>query len=204
MGRIIKTYEAKNEEEVIQLACQDLGVTPEELTYEIIEEKKGLFSKKIVIQCYTEDMIREYIENFVRKTLTNMEFEVETVSYIQDGRIYCNVNTNNNSILIGKNGIILRALNFIVKNAVNNEFKKRVEMSIDINGYKESRYKKMASMAKKMGKQVLRTKVDVKLDPLPADERKVIHQVIADMDSHLKTESKGEGKNRFITISYVK
>lgn len=200
----MKTYEAKNEEEVIQLACQDLGVTPEELTYEIIEEKKGLFSKKIVIQCYTEDMIREYIENFVRKTLTNMEFEVETVSYIQDGRIYCNVNTNNNSILIGKNGIILRALNFIVKNAVNNEFKKRVEMSIDINGYKESRYKKMASMAKKMGKQVLRTKVDVKLDPLPADERKVIHQVIADMDSHLKTESKGEGKNRFITISYVK
>lgn len=200
----MKTYEAKNEEEVIQLACQDLGVTPEELTYEIIEEKKGLFSKKIVIQCYTEDMIREYIENFVRKTLTNMEFEVETVSYIQDGRIYCNVNTNNNSILIGKNGVILRALNFIVKNAVNNEFKKRVEMSIDINGYKESRYKKMASMAKKMGKQVLRTKVDVKLDPLPADERKVIHQVIADMDSHLKTESKGEGKNRFITISYVK
>lgn len=200
----MKTYEAKNEEEVIQLACQDLGVTPEELTYEIIEEKKGLFSKKIVIQCYTEDMIREYIENFVRKTLTNMEFEVETVSYIQDGRIYCNVNTNNNSILIGKNGIILRALNFIVKNAVNNEFKKRVEMSIDINGYKESRYKKMASMAKKMGKQVLRTKVDVKLDPLPADERKVIHQVIADMDSHLKTESKGEGKNRFITISYEK
>ena len=200
----MKTYEAKNEEEVIQLACQDLGVTPEELTYEIIEEKKGLFSKKIVIQCYTEDMIREYIENFVRKTLTNMEFEVETVSYIQDGRIYCNVNTNNNSILIGKNGIILRALNFIVKNAVNNEFKKRVEMSIDINGYKESRYKKMASMAKKMGKQVLRTKVDVKLDPLPADDRKVIHQVIADMDSHLKTESKGEGKNRFITISYVK
>lgn len=200
----MKTYEAKNEEEVIQLACQDLGVTPEELTYEIIEEKKGLFSKKIVIQCYTEDMIREYIDNFVRKTLTNMEFEVETVSYIQDGRIYCNVNTNNNSILIGKNGVILRALNFIVKNAVNNEFKKRVEMSIDINGYKESRYKKMASMAKRIGKQVLRTKVDVKLDPLPADERKVIHQVIADMDSHLKTESKGEGKNRFITISYVK
>ena len=199
----MKTYEAKNEEEVIQLACQDLGVTPEELTYEIIEEKKGLFSKKIIIQCYTEDMIREYIDNFVRKTLTNMEFEVETVSYIQDGRIYCNVNTNNNSILIGKNGVILRALNFIVKNAVNNEFKKRVEMSIDINGYKESRYKKMASMAKRIGKQVLRTKVDVKLDPLP-DERKVIHQVIADMDSHLKTESKGEGKNRFITISYVK
>ncbi|MCI9092600.1 MAG: KH domain-containing protein [Coprobacillus sp.] len=199
----MKTYEAKTEEEVIQLACQDLGVTPEQLNYEIIEEKKGLFSKKVVIECYTEDMIREYLESFVRKTLTNMEFEVETISYIQNDRIYCNVNTNNNSILIGKNGVILRALNFIAKNAVNNTFKKRVELSIDINGYKESRYKKMTSMAKRIGKQVLRSKVDVKLDPLPADERKVIHQVISEMDSHLKTESKGEGKNRFITISYV-
>lgn len=199
----MKTYEAKTEEEVIQLACQDLGVTPEQLNYEIIEEKKGLFSKKVVIECYTEDMIREYLENFVRKTLTNMEFEVETISYIQNDRIYCNVNTNNNSILIGKNGVILRALNFIAKNAVNNTFKKRIELSIDINGYKENRYKKMTSMAKRIGKQVLRSKVDVKLDPLPADERKVIHQVISEMDSHLKTESKGEGKNRFITISYV-
>ena len=43
---------------------------------------------------------------------------------------------------------------------------------------------------------------EVKLDPLPADERKMIHQVISEFD-HLKTESKGEGKNRFITISYV-
>ncbi len=199
----MKTYEAKTEEEVIQLACQDLGVTPEQLNYEIIEEKKGLFSKKVVIECYTEDMIREYLESFVRRTLTNMEFEVETISYIQNDRIYCNVNTNNNSILIGKGGVILRALNFIAKNAVNNTFKKRIELSIDINGYKENRYKKMTSMAKRIGKQVLRSKVDVKLDPLPADERKVIHQVISEMDSHLKTESKGEGKNRFITISYV-
>ncbi len=123
----MKTYEAKTEEEVIQLACQDLGVTPEQLNYEIIEEKKGLFSKKVVIECYTEDMIREYLESFVRKTLTNMEFEVETISYIQNDRIYCNVNTNNNSILIGKNGVILRALNFIAKNAVNNTFKKRIK-----------------------------------------------------------------------------
>lgn len=58
-------------------------------------------------------------------------------------------------------------------------------------------------MAKKLGKQVLRTKIAVKLDPLPADERKVVHQTIADFNKHLKTESQGEGKDRFTTISYV-
>lgn len=199
---MMKTYEGKTEDEVVQTVCLDLGVTPDQLTYEVIEEKKGLFSKKVVIECYTQSMIQEYLENFVRKTLSNMEFIVETVTYVQDGRIYCNVNTDNNSILIGKNGIILRALSFIAKNAVQNEFKKRIEISVDINGYKESRYKKVASMAKRIAKQVQRSKVEVKLDPLPADERKMIHQVISEFD-HLKTESKGEGKNRFITISYV-
>ena len=198
----MKTYEGKNEEEVVQLACLDLGITPDQLNYEIIQEKKGLFSKKVIIECYTQDMVQEYLENFVRKILTDMEFSVETVSYIQDGRIYCNINTDNNSILIGKNGVILRALTFIAKNAVQNEFKKRIEISVDINGYKESRYKKVASMAKRIAKQVQRSKIEVKLDPLPADERKMIHQVISEFD-HLKTESKGEGKNRYITISYV-
>lgn len=199
----MKTYEGKTLDDVIQHACQDLGITPDELTYEIIEEKKGLFSKKVVIECYCESMVQEYLESFVRKTLTNMGFQVETVSYIQDGRIYCNINTDNNAILIGKGGVILRAFNLIARQAVQNEFKKRFEISLDINGYRETRYKKVSAMAKRLGKQVLRTKIAVKLDPLPADERKVVHQTIADFNKHLKTESQGEGKDRFTTISYV-
>lgn len=199
----MKTYEGKTLDDVIQHACQDLGITPDELTYEIIEEKKGLFSKKVVIECYCESMVQEYLESFVRKTLTNMGFQVETVSYIQDGRIYCNINTDNNSILIGKGGVILRAFNLIARQAVQNEFKKRFEISLDINGYRETRYKKVSAMVKRLGKQVLRTKIAVKLDPLPADERKVVHQTIADFNKHLKTESQGEGKDRFTTISYV-
>ena len=198
----MKIYEGKTVEDAVAYACADFGIAADDLNYEVIEEKKGLFTKKVVIECYTTDMILTYMEDFVRNTLANMEFEVETVSYIQDDRLYCNVNTNNNSILIGKNGVILRALNLIVKNAVNHEFKKRIEISIDINGYKESRYKKVMAMSKRLGKQVLRTKAPIKLDPMPADERKVMHQTIAEM-GHLKTESKGEGKNRHITISYV-
>jgi len=199
----MKRYSAKTEKEAVVLACQDLGVAVDDLTYKITFEKKRLFSKKVEIACYTTSMIQEYIENYLQRMLTNMGFEVETVSYVQDNRIYCNLNSNNNSILIGKNGVILRAINFIVKNAVNTTFKKRIEISIDINGYKEDRYKKVASMAKRFGKTVLRTKVDMKLDPMPADERKVIHQVISEM-AHLKTQSQGEGKNRHMIISYVK
>ena len=173
----MKTYTAKTVEDAVNKACLDLGVTVDQLNYEVTLETKGLFSKKAEISCWTVEMV-------------------------QDGRIYCNINTSNNSILIGKAGVILRAINLIVKNAVSTTFKKRLEVSVDINGYKEERYKKVASMARRFGKTVLRTKADLKLDPMPADERKVMHQEIAKMD-HLKTESKGEGKNRYMTISYV-
>lgn len=198
----MKHYSAKTEQEAVNVACQDLGVTIEELNYEVISITKGLFSKKAEIACFTMKMVQEYIEKYVRVILTDMDFEVETVSYLQDGRVYCNINSSNNSILIGKNGTILRAFNLIVKNAVNMEFKRRIEVSVDINGYREDRYKKVASMARRFGKTVLKTKAEVKLDPMPADERKVMHQAISEMD-HLKTESHGEGKDRYMTISYV-
>lgn len=199
---MLKRFTAKTVQDAINLACQDLGVTVEDLNYGVISETKTFFTKKAEIECYTIAMVQEYIENYVKRIISEMGFEVETVSYLQDGRIYCNINTSNNSILIGKAGVILRAINFIVKNAVSVTYKKRIELSVDINGYKEERYKKVASMARKLGKQVLRTKADIKLDPMPADERKVMHQELSKYE-HVKTQSHGEGKNRHMVISYV-
>lgn len=199
---MMKKYTAKTVQDALDLACQDLGVTVEELNYEVIKETKTFFSKKAEIECYTIALVQEYIEDYIKRFISDMGFEIETVSYLQEGRIYCNINTSNNSILIGKAGVILRAINFIVKNAVSTTYKKRIELSIDINGYKEDRYKKVASMSKRLGKQVLRTKSEIKLDPMPADERKVMHQELSKFD-HIKTESHGEGKNRYMIISYV-
>lgn len=199
---MFRRFTAKTVQDAVNLACQELNVTVDDLNYEVISEIKTFFTKRAEIECYTIAMVQEYIEGYVRRFISEMGFEVETVSYLQDGRIYCNINTSNNSILIGKAGVILRAINFIVKNAVSTTYKKRIELSIDINGYKEERYKKVASMARKLGKQVLRTKADIKLDPMPADERKVMHQELAKLD-HVKTQSYGEGKNRHMVISYV-
>lgn len=199
---MFRRFTAKTVQDAVNLACQELKVTVDDLNYEVISETKTFFTKRAEIECYTIAMVQEYIEGYVRRFISEMGFEVETVSYLQDGRIYCNINTSNNSILIGKAGVILRAINFIVKNAVSTTYKKRIELSVDINGYKEERYKKVASMARKLGKQVLRTKADIKLDPMPADERKVMHQELAKLD-HVKTQSYGEGKNRHMVISYV-
>lgn len=60
-------------------------------------------------------MIQEYIESYIRRFIGDMGFEVETVSYLQDGRIYCNINTSNNSILIGKLELFYVQLTLLLK-----------------------------------------------------------------------------------------
>ena len=71
-----------------------------------------------------------------------------------------------------------------------------------VNHYKEDRYARLRSMAKRTGKQVQRSKVDVELDPMPNDERKVIHKALSEWHN-LRTDSEGEGSNRHVCIRYV-
>ena len=72
---------------------------------------------------------------------------------------------------------------------------------IDINHYKEDRYAQVKSIAKRVARQVQQSHVDAVLDPMPNDERKVIHKTLADWES-ISTESEGVGTDRHICIRY--
>lgn len=72
---------------------------------------------------------------------------------------------------------------------------------LDINDYKEEKYAKLAALAKREAIKVSKTKITAVLDPMTADERRAIHNAIANF-KNVKTVSEGEGKNRHITIVY--
>ncbi len=55
----MKTYTAKTVEDAVNKACLDLGVTVDQLNYEVTLETKGLFSKKAEISCWTVEMVQE-------------------------------------------------------------------------------------------------------------------------------------------------
>ncbi len=194
-------YTAKTLDDALEQAANDMQVAKEEVIYTVVYEKKTLFTKRVEIEAYCMKTIQDFIVNYVQTILSDMGFENEVVTRYEEGRIYVDINSDNNSILIGKGGVILRAINTLVKTAVSNTYKRRVDLTVDINGYKQDRYKKVASMAMRLGRNVQRNRVDVKLDPMPGDERKVIHQTLANMN-YVRTESTGEGKNRYLTIIY--
>lgn len=128
-----------------------------------------------------------------------MEVEVECVK--DDYQYKVQLNAENNAILIGKNGQTLQDINTVVKAAASSEFKKKVMVLTDINGYKENKYVKECSAALRIAKTVQKTKVDAVLDPMPNDERKAIHTYLANMP-RIRTISEGEGKDRRLKIVY--
>jgi len=191
----------KSVEDAVALASSELGVAAEELIYEIKEEKKSLFGKKFVISVYDTADIIEYCENYIRSVINGLGLEVSLKTFYRDGVAKILIETNKNSLLIGKNGSTLQSLNELVKLAANTKFKKKIRILLDIGDYKDKKYSRVISEAKRAAKEVLKTHVDVKLEPMTPDERKKVHNALSSF-KNIKTESIGDGKDRAIVVKF--
>ena len=200
----MKNYQAKTLEEIIEQAAEDYGCDISSLMYNVLEEKDGILGigKSITAEVFTMDDVKEFLFDYMGDFFTGIDLDLECAIEEKDNAFIVNLNADNNAVLIGKMGKTLSAFNTVIKAAVNAKFKKRIDILIDVNHYKSDRYYKLRGMAKRIGKQVQRDHVKVALDPMPNDERKVIHKALNEWHN-IKTESEGEGSNRHVCISYV-
>lgn len=198
----MKTFSSKTVDEALALALLDLGgQTADDLMYEVIEEKRGLFSKKATIQVYEISDVIDYSTDYLQKVIEAFDIQPSFKPTLKDDIIRITIDSSHNSILIGKNGRTLQALNELVKLAASTHFKKRIRILLDINDYKDGKYHKIIAIAKREAHQVQKTHTDVTLDAMPADERRVIHNALSKMPN-IKTESIGSGHRRQVVIKY--
>ena len=200
----MKTYTGKHIDDILKEAAADKNTTVENLTYHIVEEVSGFLGlgTKVTAEVYSNGDIAEFMKDYLRTYFDNIHMGAEIDIRMDDDDFYhVNIDAENNAILIGKNGQTLQALNNVLKSDVSSEFKKRIGVLIDINGYKKDKYHKICSLAHRVAKSVQRTKTDAVLDPMPADERKAIHNYLANM-KYVSTVSEGEGKERRLKIVY--
>lgn len=196
-------YSGKTLDEALKVVKEKYNVSLEEIVYEIVEEKAGFLGigSKVEIKayCYKDVMeeIQKYLDSFLRHL--NVEYEIE-VSY-ENGGYKVLLNSSNNAVLIGKNGQTLLSLNTIIKAFLQANYRKFMPILIDINGYKDRKYEKIKRMAYRIAKEVQRTKIAAKLDPMPNDERKAIHQYLTNLP-YIRTISEGEAHRRYLTIVY--
>lgn len=198
----MKEYVGKTVEEAIATAALSEGVEEHALVYRVKEEKKGLFSKKATIEVYTIEDAMEYAQEYLKTALGAMGVEITTEAYIEENIIRVTIDSERNPILIGKAGKTLQALNELVRLAVSSRFRHRFRVLLDVGGYKEDKYDKLAWIAKRTAKDVIRTHQDARLDPMTPDERRIVHNTLSGWD-HIRTESSGEGADRAVTIRYV-
>ena len=197
----MKTYEAKTIELALAQASEDSGKAVEEIIYEFVEEKKRLFRKTFVINVFETSDIIEYLSDYLCNMIKAFDIEPTVKSSIEEDLIRLELDTSHNSILIGKNGKTLGAINQLVKLAATTRYKKRIRVLVDINDYKNQRYSKVVSIAKRLAREVKKTQISVTLDPMLADERRAVHNALSTF-GNISTESIGERNERRIVIKY--
>ncbi len=198
----MEIYTAKNIDEALQKASEKTGKPLTELIYRDSGKTVGLFSKKVQVEVYDLADVVRYAEDYLLNATDALGIESSVKSKLDDDVIRITLDSTHNPILIGKNGITLQALNELVKLATNNYFHKRFRILLDINGYKDNKYSKLERLARKLAKDVQKTKTTYTFDPMPADERRAIHNALNGW-RNIKTESIGEGSHRQVQIIFV-
>lgn len=101
--------------------------------------------------------------------------------------------------LIGRRGDTLAALQYLVRLMVSHKLQHRVNLIVDVDGYKARRAERLRSLAARMAEQAISEGRTVVLEPMPPHERRLIHIALR-AHPNVSTKSIGEGENRKVTI----
>lgn len=192
-------FVGKTYEEAVNKAKIELQELEENLIINVIDEKKSLLSKK----CEIEVIEKREIKNFIKEKLVNIlremgyqaEVEIQVKQDIPTYRIY----SNNDSLLIGKGGKNLEALQIVLRQIVNTETGINYKFFLDVSDYKEKNEHHLESLAKRLAREVATTKIEVKMDSMNSYERRIVHNVLTN-NKKVYTESVGEEPNRCVVI----
>ncbi|MCI2042023.1 MAG: KH domain-containing protein [Bacilli bacterium] len=192
-------FVGKTYEEAVNKAKIELQELEENLIINVIDEKKSLLSKK----CEIEVIEKREIKNFIKEKLVNIlremgyqaEVEIQVKQDIPTYRIY----SNNDSLLIGKGGKNLEALQIVLRQIVNTETGINYKFFLDVSDYKEKNEHHLEVLARRLAREVATTKIEVKMDSMNSYERRIVHNVLTN-NKKVYTESVGEEPNRCVVI----
>lgn len=199
----IYKYEGKNLLEIKEKALTELNASEQELYIREIEEAGGfLKSKKYKLEIVTKDDVVKYVKEFIVEVVKHMGISVNIEAKKREKYIQINLFSENSSILIGKNGRNLDALQVLIKNSLANKTGFKINVIIDVEDYKEKINKNLEYNVKKIAREVRKTGIEAKLDPMNSYERRIVHNAVSTVKG-VSTLSEGEEPNRCVVIRKV-
>jgi spoIIIJ-associated protein len=202
------TATAATVDEAVELALQQLGVSKDRAEIIVLDEgRKGLFgifgSKPAVVKAKRMIDPVEEAELFLKNVVKQMGVTAVKIEKQQDGKQVTFMITGEQvGLLIGKHGQTLNSLQLLTQLVANRHAKEYVSIIVDAENYRERREKTLIQLAQKLAEKAVKTGKEVKLEPLPAHERKIIHTALAD-HKKVTTYSVGTEPHRYVVVSPV-
>lgn len=194
----------KTVEEAVELALAELGAEEDDVNIEVIEEAtKGLFgllgTKGVKVRVSMKESRAVAAERFLRDVVEAIGLEASIVTTVEDDYAFIEMTGEELGLLIGRRGQTLSALQYLANLASAKGTIGRERVVIDIEGYRKRREQTLGALAKRVADRVRRTGHSVMLEPMNAQERRVIHTALQG-DRYVATRSEGEDPYRKVVI----
>ncbi len=202
----------KTVDEAVQVALEQLGATEDEVEVVVLKKGKsgvlgmGAEEAKIKVKLLplsgekldVVEVAKDVAETLIKSMKITADVSV-TQADNDELPVTLNIEGDDLGVLIGRRGQTLASLQYIVRLIVAEKLKAWVPINVDVAGYKKRRYESLQNLALRLAEQVKRSRRLITLEPMPADERRIIHLTLADSPD-VTTQSMGEGEMRKVAI----
>ena len=194
--------EGKTKEEILNKYLSENNLEEKDIFYTESEIKGGLLkSKKVELEIVSKKDIINFIKEFIENLSKNMGITINSEVRENEGIYNVLLVTDNNPIIIGKEGRTIDAIQLLIRQALTTQVGKNIKVIVDASDYRNNKQRNFEREIKKIAKEVLKTRVEAKLDPMNSYNRRIVHSLLADYEN-IETESFGETPNRYVVIRY--
>ena len=182
---------AEEQPEPLQSTSTEAASTPREAEPDAEDE-----------QALTLQLATEAVEDLLQHMDVEADIEARWGEPDAPGKLrplFIDIHGQDLSLLIGRGGETLDSLQYIVRLILGKELKKPVPAIIDVEGYRARREQTLRRLARRMAKQALERGRTLSLEPMPPNERRIIHIELRE-NEEVRTQSVGEGDRRKVTI----
>lgn len=206
-----KEFTGKSVDDALTNATVELGVTSDQIKYEVVEEGSngflGIGSKDAIIKVVisSNENPETVAKNFLNEVFEAMQLEVEvTIKFNEvDNTLDIDLAGPEMGVLIGKRGQTLDSLQYLTNLAVNRSADSYTRVKIDTEDYRRRRKETLENLAKNMANKVKRTRKPVHLEAMNPYERRIIHSALQN-NQYVTTHSEGEEPCRYVVITLKK
>lgn len=197
--------EAETIEAAIDKAQAKLNIPHDHMHTEIIQQPHkgflGFFKKTAKIKAKIGLDAQSEATTFLATLLEKMRVSGEIKITKRKNPLTLALHGEELEFLIGKRGQTIETLQFLVNEIIEHRTRQKSRILIDVMDYRKDREQVLIALANRVAKKVLETQEEAWLEPMPANERKVIHRVL-EKRKHLVSKSRGTEPKRYVVVSY--